>query len=48
MMDDGNYVYLTLSKLSSVNNYVSIIKNFESKKGILFLDSGEYFQILEN
>lgn len=48
MMDDSNYVYLTISKFISLNNYVSIIKNFDSKKGILYLDSGEYFQILEN
>ena len=48
MMDDGNYVYLTLSKLVSINSYVSIIKNFESKRGVLYLDSGEYFQILDN
>lgn len=48
MMNDGNYVYLTLEKFDSVNNYISIIKNFESKKGILYLDSGEYFKILEN
>ena len=48
MMDDGNYAYITLSKLASINNYVSIIKNFDNKKGVLYLDSGEYFQILEN
>lgn len=48
VMNDGNYVYLTLEKFDSVNNYVNIIKNFESKKGILYLDSGEYFKILEN
>ena len=44
VMDDGNYVYLTLSKFDSINNYVNIIKKFEGKKGILYLDSGEYFK----
>lgn len=46
LMNDGNYVYLTLSKFNKINSYVSIIKNFEGKKGILYLDSGEYFKIL--
>lgn len=48
MMDDGNYVYITLSKMENINNYINIIKNFNSKKGILYLDSGEYFKILDN
>ena len=46
-MNDGNYVYLTLEKIESINNYVDIIKNFENKKGILYLDSGEYFKVFE-
>lgn len=48
MMDDGNYVYVTLNKIENINNYINIIKNFNSKKGILYLDSGEYFKILDN
>ncbi len=44
-MNDGNYVYLTLYKLTSINNYMEIIKNFNGAKGTLFLDSGEYFKI---
>lgn len=47
-MNDGNYVYLTINKFDSINNYIEIIKKFNNKKGILYLDSGEYFQILEN
>lgn len=46
-MNDGNYVYLTLEKFDVINNYVDIIKTFNNKKGILYLDSGEYFKILE-
>jgi len=46
-MTDGNYVYLTLYKFDNINSYVDIIKNFEDKKGILYLDSGEYFKVLE-
>ncbi len=46
-MNDGNYVYLTLDTFDKINNYLDIVKEFNNKKGILYLDSGEYFQILE-
>lgn|SRR5574344_88705 len=44
-MDDGNYVYLTLSSFNKINSYIDMIKQFNGKKGILYLDSGEYFEI---
>lgn len=47
-MNDGNYVYITLEKIEVLNNYVDIIKTFDNKKGILYLDSGEYFEMFEN
>ena len=37
-MNDGNYVYLNLNKF---------VKTFNNKKGILYLDSGEYFEIFD-
>lgn len=46
-MQDGNYVYLTLGKFANINNYIEIIRKFEQKKGVLYLDSGEYFKVLE-
>lgn len=50
-MADGNYVYLTLEKFDSINNYVEIMKNIikthGNQKGILYLDSGEYFEIMK-
>ncbi len=46
-MNDGNYVYLTLGTFDKINNYLAIIKEFDNKKGILYLDSGEYFEVLE-
>lgn len=46
-MNDGNYVYLTLKKFDKINNYLYIIKEFNNKKGILYLDSGEYFKVIE-
>ena len=45
-MSDGNYVYVTLNKFSNINEYVDMIKNFQNKRGILYLDSGEYFKVL--
>lgn len=47
-MNDGNYVYLTLDKFSNINNYLSIVKNFDNKKGILYLDYGNHFTIIED
>ena len=44
-MNDGNDVYLTLEKFGKIDNYLSIIKEFDNKKGTLYLDSGEYFEI---
>lgn len=46
-MQDGNYVYLTIYKFENINNYIEIIRKFEHKKGILYLDSGEYFKVYE-
>lgn len=47
-MNDGNYVYLTLNTFEKINDYIDIIKTFNNSKGILYLDSGGYFQIFEN
>ena len=44
-MTDGNYVYLTINNFTRINNYIEMIKQFQNKKGILYLDSGEYFEI---
>ena len=46
-MNDGNYVYLTLTKFTQVNYYEEVLKTLEGKKGILYLDSGNHFQIME-
>lgn len=47
-MTDGNYVYLSLNQFQKINSYLDIIKTFPNKKGILYLDSGEYFKNMEN
>lgn len=42
-MNDGNYVYLTCTKLTKINDYKKIINSVENKNGILYLDYGNYF-----
>ena len=44
-MSDGNYIYVTLSKLNVINSYNEIYPTLEGKKGILYLDSGNHFEI---
>ena len=44
-MVDGNYVYITLSKIEKINKYNSIVTELEGKKGIIYLDSGDYVEI---
>ena len=44
-MVDSNYVYITLSKIEKINKYNSIVSKLENKKGIIYLDSGDYVEI---
>lgn len=44
-MNDGNYVYVTLTKMELLNKYNEAITKVEGKKGTLYLDSGNYFEI---
>lgn len=44
-MSDTNYVYVTLSKINLINSYNEIYPTLEGKKGILYLDSGNHFEI---
>ena len=46
-MDDGNMVYLTLTKFRAINHYNEVLKQLEGHKGILYLDSGNHFKIME-
>ena len=46
-MDDGNMVYLTLTKFKVINHYNEVLKQLENHKGILYLDNGNHFQIKE-
>ena len=46
-MDDGNMVYLTLTKFNMINYYNDVLSQLENRKGILYLDNGNHFQIME-
>lgn len=44
-MIDQNYVYITLDKVEVINTYNEIVSTIDGKKGILYLDSGNHFEI---
>lgn len=46
-MTDGNYVYITLTKFKYLNYYDDMLPKFNGRKGILYLDSGNTFTIME-
>lgn len=46
-MDDGNSVYLTLTKFEMINYYNDVLPQLEGRRGILYLDSGNHFKIME-
>ena len=46
-MSDGNYVYINISTFDKMNKYLSILENLPNKKGILYLDYGNNFEIIE-
>ena len=45
LMSDGNHVYINIRKFTTINKYLEMIKSFDNKKGTLYLDSGEYFEV---
>ena len=44
-MNDKNYVYINLSRMDYLNKYDDLLPKLENKKGILYLDSGNHFEI---
>lgn len=44
-MNDGNMVYITLTKVEKINKYNEIYTKLEGKKGIIYLDSGDYVEV---
>ncbi len=46
-MNDDNSVYLTLTKFEMINYYNKVLPQLEGRKGILYLDSGNHFKIMQ-
>ena len=46
-MNDGNEVFTTISKLDKLNKYKDIVTKLNGKRGILYLDSGNYLEVKE-
>ena len=44
-MNDKNDVYINLSRMEYLNKYDDLSKELSNKKGILYLDSGNHFEI---
>lgn len=47
-MNDGNMVYLTLTKFNKISYYNTILADFPCERGILNLDSGNHFEVKQN
>ena len=47
LRDDGHRVYLTLTKFEMINYYNEVLGQLEGRRGILYLDSGNHFKIME-
>ena len=46
-MDDGNCVFLTITKFERINYYNDVLPQLGGRKGYLYLDSGNHFQIMQ-
>ena len=44
-MNDANYVYINLLKIEKINKYNTISSELNGKKGIIYLDSGDYVEL---
>lgn len=44
-MNDGNSVYITLTKIEKLNKYMKIVNQMDNKNGIIYLDSGDYIEL---
>ena len=46
-MDDGNHVYVNTGKIENLNYYDEIYPTLNNKKGTLYLDSGNHFEVFK-
>ena len=47
-MNDGNLVYITLTRISKLNKYNDIKDKMNNQTGIIYLDSGDYVELKDN
>ena len=47
-MDDGNMIYITLTKIDKLNKYNAIKDKMDNKTGLIYLDSGDYVELKDN
>ena len=47
-MDDGNMIYITLTKIDKLNKYNAIKDKMDNQTGLIYLDSGEYVELKDN
>lgn len=46
-MDDGNHIYINTGKIENINYYDEIYPTLNNKKGTLYLDSGNHFEVFK-
>ena len=44
-MNDGNLVYITLTKINKINKYNQIRDKLDGHMGIIYLDAGDYVEL---
>ena len=47
-MDDGNMIYITLTKIDKLNKYNAIKDKMDNQIGVIYLDSGDYVELKDN
>ena len=47
-MDDGNMIYITLTKIDKLNKYNAIKDKMDNQTGVIYLDSGDYVELKDN
>ena len=46
-MNDGNHVYINITRFDKLNYYNEIYPTLNNKKGTLYLDSGNHFEVFK-
>ena len=47
-MDDGNMIYITLTKIDKLNKYNALKDKMDNQIGLIYLDSGDYVELKDN